>query len=113
MNQEAKEFRENIDGLENKLKQFKGKLNELIRNCKHTYRPVVYDPIITEAYTIPGDPPGTMGVDWRGPIYVPREERLRWKRECAECGFVEYTEQIKEKIERIPSWPKDFHGGKK
>lgn len=48
-----------------------------------------------------------MGVDWRGPCYVPRSEEPRWKRQCLECGVVEYTEDVKEKIEKLPAWPED------
>lgn len=59
--------------------------------CQHDWTNPVYDPIRHEAYTSPGDPPGTMGVDWRGPVHVPASTEKRWKRECRKCGKVEFT----------------------
>ena len=106
MKPEFKELRKNIVDLIRDLSTNQQQLEELTKRCSHKYTPVAYDPIITEAYTIPGDAPGTMGVDWRGPVYVPRTEQPRWKRECTECGLVEYTTDVAEKIERVPAWPR-------
>jgi hypothetical protein len=78
------------------------KLKALRRDCRHKWSAVVYDPIVTPAYTDPGDPPGTMGVDFRGPCYVPKHERARWKRVCSECGDVEYTFDTQDRVEKIP-----------
>lgn len=104
MKQEYKTLREKLAEMEKQVTDARRILKFLEKNCKHNYGPTLYAPIITDTYTIPGDAPGTMGVDWRGPVYVPREERPRWKRECLECGLVEYTQEVKEKIERTPSW---------
>ena len=47
-----------------------------------------------------------MGVDWRGPMDVPAETIDRWRRECGECGLVQYTQQVKEEreVRRKPKW---------
>ena len=65
-----------------------------------------YTPIITETYTIPGDRPGTMGVDWRGPVHVPSSTKDQWTRTCTECGKEEVTTQKNEekKVNITPRW---------
>ncbi len=65
-------------------------LAEVYANCRHDWI-VTPDHIYHESYTIPGDAPGTMGVDWRGPCHVPASTEKRWKRECRICGKVEHT----------------------
>ncbi len=70
-----------------------GQLKSQQANCPHQWGEVIADHIYNEAYTIPGDPPGTMGIDWRGPCYVPAETIERWKRVCKICGKIEYTSQ--------------------
>lgn len=82
-------------GAENRIKY-------LQRQCVHDWGEVMYDQVVREAFTSPGDPPGTMGIDWRGPTYHPREERRRWKRVCRKCGLMEYTERTQEKVEHTP-----------
>ena len=73
-----------------------------VNSCRHNFSNPEYDPIYKEGYTIPGDPPGTMGVDWRGPCYVEPKTTPRWKRVCKNCGKVEYTFQTKETISKSP-----------
>jgi hypothetical protein len=66
-----------------------------INNCHHQWRKTEYVPVIREAYTSPGDAPGTMGVDFRGPCHVPRSETRRWTRTCEECGLTQTTDKAK------------------
>jgi hypothetical protein len=102
MNPDIRKLQDELFVAERKQKGLQAQLEAARRDCRHTWGAVIYDPIVTPAYTIAGDPPGTMGVDWQGPCYVPRQERARWKRECSECGFVEYTFDTKDKVDKIP-----------
>lgn len=105
MKQEAKKLREIVEKAEEDLRQAQSNLRNLIQNCQHQYGETIYDPIYTPAYTIPGDKPGTMGVDWRGPVHVPAKTEDRWRRECESCGIVEYTTQTKQNVREEPQWP--------
>ena len=84
------------------LEQAKNELEHIRRTCRHQWGPTQYAPLREGGYEIPGDPVGTMGVDWRGPTWVPRTERPRWKRTCEECGKVEETERTEDKVEKTP-----------
>jgi hypothetical protein len=70
--------------------------------CQHAWGPTFYKPIHEEAYEIPGDPPGTMGVDWRGPTYVPAKTTPQWERTCKTCGLVQKTTQSKPSGHQTP-----------
>ena len=91
--------------MERELENARGGLKSYESLCKHKFQEV-YDPICHDAYTIPGDPPGTMGVDWRGPCYVPAETIPRWKRTCERCGLIQYTQGFEEEksLRRKPRW---------
>jgi hypothetical protein len=102
MNSEIRKLEDDIFVEERNLQMKKVTLDQLRRTCPHKWSPVTNDPIVREGYQDPGDPVGTMGVDWRGPMYVPRQGIKRWKRSCSECGTVEYTSFFKEKVEYIP-----------
>jgi hypothetical protein len=71
---------------------------------KHYWGDSIYEPIVHEAFTDPGDPPGTMGVDWRGPMSCPRREEPRWKRICHDCQKVEYTTNVQQREVAEPRW---------
>jgi hypothetical protein len=98
------EIQRDIEDLEAQLQRKREEADRLMRTCPHTWGDAVYDPIIREAYTVPGDPPGTMGVDWRGPSYVPRQETKRWKRICSKCGTVQYTQRCTQKATDVPTF---------
>lgn len=66
------------------------------KQCFHTWGAIVYDPIYHKAYTAPGDPPGTMGVDWRGPVHVSAQTIPQWRRQCTKCGFSQTTQRKKQ-----------------
>jgi hypothetical protein len=102
MNKDIREMATLADELEQKAIRAKRALADRRNNCSHVWSPITPDPIVREAYTDPGDTPGTMGVDWRGPCYVPRHETPRWKRTCETCGIVDYTQQVKEEIKMVP-----------
>ena len=42
------------------------------------------------------------GVDWQGPMWVPRTTKDRWTRMCATCGKSENTERVT--ISRNPGY---------
>ena len=64
----------------------------------------IYDPIYHAAYTCPGDPPGTMGVDWRGPVHVPSKTIPKWRRTCDLCGKIEETQRTNDVVTKEPKW---------
>ena len=70
--------------------------------CTHDFSPVEYDPIIREGYTTSGDAPGTMGIDWQGPVSVPTTRIDRWVRHCPLCGKTEYTLNTKDTVVKTP-----------
>lgn len=76
-----------IERLRNQISSLESQQN----NCRHQWGETVADHIYEKAYTIPGDVPGTMGIDWRGPVWVPAKTIERWKRVCKLCGKIEYT----------------------
>jgi hypothetical protein len=104
MRADAQQLRERVEKMTDELKVSQHALETLVANCPHLYTPAVYDPIVREGYTDPGDPPGTMGVDRRLPCYIPEETIRRWKRECTLCGNVEYTTRTTQNITEQPRW---------
>ena len=100
MKQEAQNLRERVTRLQKELTKAEKELDTMVRTCQHQYGDVVYDPIHTEAYYFPGDPPGTMGVDRQLPCHVPASTEERWKRECELCGKVEYTKKSRPVVSR-------------
>jgi hypothetical protein len=81
-----------------------GRLSQVVRECRHEWTAPVADHIYREGYTIPGDPPGTMGVDWRGPCYVEPKTTHRWKRTCRLCGHVEHTSNTNKHVTETPDF---------
>lgn len=104
VNAEAQKLQSDISDLERELENKKLRLSRLRVQCQHKWGETVYAPIIRKAYTDPGDPPGTMGVDWRGPTYVPREEKKRWTRTCTLCGLMEETAQTNTLKTEVPKF---------
>jgi hypothetical protein len=86
--------RQALEATERLLKAAKQRVQQIERDCDHNWDvkdKAVYYP----AYTIPGDAPGTMGVDWRGPCDVPSKTVPQWERTCSKCGKVEHTKRTK------------------
>ncbi len=94
-----------IDRLSQELERTKSKLAVIQNTCNHDWDEK-YTPVRTEAYTSPGDPPGTMGSDWRGPVHVPATSTKRWTRTCDKCGKEETTTSTLKKVEtkESPRW---------
>jgi hypothetical protein len=102
MESKIESHKRNINDLENQLKEAKQALDSTIKSCNHQWSKPTYVPIATGGYTVPGDPPGTMGVDWRPSFYVPKESSPRWKRTCFTCGHIEYTISYTEETVKHP-----------
>lgn len=83
--------RNDIEIMEAQLNAKKAALKQKENNCNHKWRDPIEANIYKKSYTVPGDAPGTMGVDWRGDCFVPAKTTKRWSRECRLCGKVEYT----------------------
>jgi hypothetical protein len=95
---DTKQLRKDITAAEAQLASLKERLAGVVRACKlqgHQWGPVKYEPIEHKAYRIPGDPPGTMGVDWRGPMDVPASTEKQWSRTCQRCDEKETTKRTK------------------
>jgi len=113
MNSEARDLRTRVEGLKRDLENAQQNLKSYVRSCDHDFEKV-YDPIYHEAHTYSGDPPGTMGVDWRGPVHVPAETIKRWRRTCNTCGEVQYTQRVHKKtiVDETPDFG-DRVGGRR
>jgi hypothetical protein len=74
--------------------------------CRHEFGTAENADIYHPPYTIPGDTPGTMGVDYRGPCHVPSKTEKRWRRTCKKCGKVEFTTRIASEVKVVqqPQW---------
>ena len=79
-------------------------LEEAEAQCNHQWGDVTPDHIYEDGYTIPGDPPGTMGVDWRPACHVQPKTTFRWKRVCRVCGKEEHTSRTKELVTHTPEF---------
>ena len=103
---EVDELECEIRRLTRDLEQKNNRLQALRRSCNHKWNDAngIYNPIVQEGYVSLGDTPGTMGVDYRGPVVVPRETKPRWTRRCLICGHVEHTERSVEAIVQKASW---------
>jgi hypothetical protein len=110
MTPEFRELEQRARDLKSQFESAVAVLTRKRRECRHVWDDPngKYTPEVREAYTLPGDPPGTMGVDWRGPCYVPRQSTPRWSRTCKTCGFVEQTAQTREQVIKHPV----FGGGR-
>ncbi len=98
------ELKKRIKELQSSLDAYVVTLARIQADCRHSWCQTVYDPIVQASYTDPGDAPGTMGIDRRGPTYVPRTEKPRWRRICFECDLTEYTEQVSEQASTVPKF---------
>ena len=95
MKSEIDTLHRETEAAERKAKALREQLDAARRACRHSWTEVKYVPEHHEGHTIPGDPPGTMGVDWRGPCYVPATTTRRWERTCTACGLTQRTEATK------------------
>ena len=75
------------------LRKLEQEAAQIAAQCEHEYAPHQYAPIVIPGYTIPADPPGTMGVDWRGEQHVSEQRIDEWVRVCKKCGYTDRTQQ--------------------
>lgn len=94
--------------LEQEAAQKKAAAESLVRKCQHSWDETRYTPDYQAAYTIPGDTPGTMGIDYRGPCHVPSKTTPRWSRTCKNCGVVETTTRIRQVGDVLKNEVPDF-----
>lgn len=104
MEPQVKELRDLVSRLKEELSGAEEQLNAYVDSCRHNFSKPVYDPVYYPGFMTAGDPPGTMGVDWQGPMYIPERTEKRWKRECQKCGEVEYNKGIKEVKQELPDF---------
>lgn len=104
----ATDLRNDVQRLEKELDTAKKRLEAMVEECRqsgHAWGKEEYTPEHIAAYTIPGDPPGIMGLDRRGPVEVPPQTIKKWTRVCTRCLHKEVAGSRKETITRdVPSW---------
>lgn len=84
-----------LEAHERRLSKLRQQLSNLQAQCHHDWRSPARRSEHHAGYTDPGDPPGTMGVDWRGPVHVPARQETWWERTCKKCDKTEKTTQTK------------------
>jgi hypothetical protein len=104
MKTEILQLREEARAAQSECDRAKGKLLEAVRNCSHRWGPTLDAHIYHASYIIPGDPPGTMGVDWRGPFTVEAKTDKRWKRYCLDCGEEQFTTAVRPEVIEHPAF---------
>jgi len=104
MRSDATDLRQEIDKLQKQLKIKESELNSIVQYCVHKWSEPMPDHIYHEAYTTKGDAPGTMGVDFQGPTFIPAETIHQWKRICSVCGKVEHTRGTKSHVTKTPDF---------
>lgn len=90
---EIKKLETQIQSLQKSLQRHYSDLRSLEATCRHVWGETKCTPIEKEGYRVPGDPPGTMGVDRREDFYVAPQTIPQWTRICDKCGKVEITAQ--------------------
>jgi len=111
MRPEIGQLRQAIEQKTRELAGDRERLARIERECHHVWDNPngVYAPIHHPGYRYEGDPPGTMGVDWRPGGYVEARTEEKWKRTCTSCGKVEETSKPVEKVVRVGG---DFGGNR-
>lgn len=98
------ELRKQADDAQRALEGATREIRRIQAECRHQWSEPIYDPIVHEGYADPGDPPGTMGVDRRLPLIVPRSERKRWRRYCPLCDLTQYTDRTDAQVRERPKF---------
>lgn len=100
------ELQNEVERRRRELEQSLRKMEAADRQCGHEWGPTVDASVYHPGYTFPGDAPGTMGVDRRGPVHIPSRTEKRWKRVCNKCGKEEFTTRAKENqvVTAMPVW---------
>ena len=106
MNQSPNVLRANLLSLHANAARLVREIGQIEQNCTHRWGVTRDVSEYIPAYTIPGDPPGTMGIDWRGPCHVDAKTIPKWERTCQNCGKVETTTRTNEEVivKKTPSF---------
>jgi len=78
-----------------RLQSYQASLNCIQSSCKHNWTDAEKHTDTIPGYTTPGDKPGTMGVDFQGPVDIAPSVKVYYTRECKECGKTQRTEQTR------------------
>lgn len=97
-------LRVEIADREKALQGLRDQLDAAVRACPHVWGEVREAHIETPGFMTRGDTPGTMGVDWQGPQWIPPHTEYRWSQQCNRCGHVRYTKQTTQKVTNIPKF---------
>ena len=100
----AHALRQRIVDQERQVAEAELELKRIEDSCDHKWNDPVYTPERHEGYRIPGDPPGTMGVDRQLPMDVPAKTIPKWTRTCPKCGKTEVT--TKTEVVKVVEGPK-------
>jgi hypothetical protein len=88
------QLRKEIEEMERNLKRKKDELYHLERNCPHNWGPTITKETHLPGGRDPGDIPGTMGIDFRPPTYIPPRTIKESMRECLICGTISHIGRI-------------------
>jgi hypothetical protein len=104
MNDKFQRLVDEVEQLRRRLKTAEMNLRGKRAACVHQWDDPEgkYTPDVRKAYRTRGDEPGTMGVDWQGPVNVPKKETPKWVRTCRICGFQQTTTRTAEKVSQQP-----------
>lgn len=105
MHQRVKETKIELDKAQKTYNEASKALENAQARCCHNWSQPERKCDTRPGYTIPGDEPGTMGVDHRGEMYVPPETSVWWERTCTHCGKVEKTTQSRPTGDVVPVFP--------
>ena len=89
------QLRKDLIAAEDTVKSIKAAISRAESDHQHKWEAIKYVPIEHQAYRTAGDPPGTMGIDWQGPMYVEGSTEKRWSRSCIICGKEQFTTRTK------------------
>jgi len=82
------QLRKEIEDMERDLVNKKRELYNIESRCVHNWGKRETKEIHLPGMSFPGDEPGTMGVDFRGPTYVPARTITESTMKCLICGKV-------------------------
>ena len=98
MSPNARVLRERLTAAQAGAKLAAQAVANLEYTCTHRWDPTVEDPIIKPGYN---DPSAGYGHGYSG-LWVHEQRIPRWRRECEECGKVEYTTETKSHTTTTP-----------
>lgn len=91
----ATELKQAIESAKTAAQTAQGQLEYIQRSCRHVWGLTEYTPHVIPGYRFEGDAPGTMGIDRRGPMWIPEQVTRIWSRTCKICLKRETTTSAK------------------